>query len=228
MTVKKQSRKRNILLFFSFLFLRGFVTYCFSRAGERVPPLRNLHVYSTVPLRPFQDKARTQPLTKTVQNHPTLKPSSPQHKTIQYHKEKLQKKKKKEKKMMHQPRRQQLTADLWAKAGELEKQFASYKKKVEKSDQAKDESTLREKRDGGRGEYYERYMRIRDVKLRQQLSLRIERKQSEMTAMWEKLEKSRAEMTVRFGGGTVGRAGLRPVPVRTPSPSAPKKTVQVR
>lgn len=129
--------------------------------------------------------------------------------------------------MMHQPRRQQLTADLWAKAGELEKQFASYKKKVERSDQARDdESASREKReqvrkDGGRGELYERYMRIRDAKLREQSSLRMERRGTEMAAMLDKLERSRAELAARFAGA--GTAG----PVQTPSPSVSKKTVQV-
>jgi hypothetical protein len=123
--------------------------------------------------------------------------------------------------MMHQSRRQQLTAELWAKAGELEKHFASYKKKIEKLDQTKDEPAPGEKKDGQRGEVYERYMKIRDVKLREQLSLRIDRKQDEMTGLWEKLEKRQAEMTVQFGGA--GRV----VPMRTPSPSAQKKTVEV-
>jgi hypothetical protein len=122
---------------------------------------------------------------------------------------------------MHQSQRQQLTADLWAKAGELEKQFASYKKKIEKSDQAKDEANPSEKKDGRRGKLYEKYMKIRDLKLREQLSLQMDRKRNEMTAMWEKLEKRQAEMAVQFGGAE------RVVPVRTPSPSAQKKTVQV-
>ncbi|KAJ3695769.1 hypothetical protein LUZ60_001146 [Juncus effusus] len=124
--------------------------------------------------------------------------------------------------MMLHGRRQQLTADLWARAGELEKQFASYK---QKTDQSKDESTFKEKKErkkDARGELYERYMKIRDVKLREGWIAKMERKEEEMAAMWDQLEKTHADMAVRFGGGKVG-----PVPVRTPStPLVPKNSFQ--
>ncbi|XP_072983094.1 uncharacterized protein [Typha latifolia] len=92
---------------------------------------------------------------------------------------------------------------LWTKANELEEQFAAYKLRAEDkptrvSYKADRISEMEANQRDSRGELYERYAQRRDSKLREEWLLRMEEKEAEMKAMWERLEQSRAEMAATF------------------------------
>ncbi|KAG0513283.1 hypothetical protein BDA96_10G088200 [Sorghum bicolor] len=103
------------------------------------------------------------------------------------------------------------TDHLWAKAAELERDFAGYKRRLaERRAQAQHavaEAAGRRAGGGGeeddragdaagRGRRYEEYVRRRDERLRQEWRARMERKEAEVQALWARLDRSR-----RGGGG---------------------------
>ncbi|KAL6861873.1 hypothetical protein ACP4OV_017573 [Aristida adscensionis] len=109
------------------------------------------------------------------------------------------------------------TADLWAKAAELERDFAGYKRRLaERREHAAAAVAGRgadEVRGGGgggeevagRGRRYEEYVRRRDERLRHEWRARMERKEAEMKALWARLDRSASR---RGGGGGDGDGEL--------------------
>ncbi|TKW19713.1 hypothetical protein SEVIR_4G038300v4 [Setaria viridis] len=104
-----------------------------------------------------------------------------------------------------------MTDHLWAKAAELERDFAGYKRRLaERRAQTaaevaggRAEDAEEERRGGddaaaGRGRRYEEYVRRRDERLRQEWRARMERKEAEMQALWARLD--RAGSRGRRGG----------------------------
>jgi hypothetical protein len=94
---------------------------------------------------------------------------------------------------------------LWAKAAELERDFAGYKRRLaERRAHAAAAAEVvaggraeEERRGGeddaaaaGRGRRYEEYVRKRDERLRQEWRARMERKEAEMQAFWARLDRA--------------------------------------
>ncbi|KAL6606009.1 hypothetical protein ACP70R_041662 [Stipagrostis hirtigluma subsp. patula] len=103
------------------------------------------------------------------------------------------------------------TTDLWAKAAELERDFAGYKRRLAERREhavaavagAAAEEEEEEPGGGGcevagRGRRYEEYVRRRDERLRHEWRARMERKEAEMKALWARLD--RAGSRGRRGG----------------------------
>nr|CAB3467350.1 unnamed protein product [Digitaria exilis] len=108
------------------------------------------------------------------------------------------------------------TDHLWAKAAELERHFAGYKRRLAErralaaaevvagGEEAEEESHGGDAADGGgRGRRYEEYVRKRDERLRHEWRVRMERKEAEMQALWTRLDRtgSRGRLTGDDGGG---------------------------
>ena len=107
---------------------------------------------------------------------------------------------------------------LWAKAAELERDFAGYKRRLaERRAQAaaaevaaaradEDEAERRGAGDApGRGRRYEEYVRRRDERLRHEWRARMERKEAEVQALWARLDRTGSRG--RRGGGGGGGGG---------------------
>jgi hypothetical protein len=97
------------------------------------------------------------------------------------------------------------TDHLWAKAAELERDFAGYKRRLAERrahDAVAEVARAEEARGGddaaGRGRRYEEYVRRRDERLRQEWRARMERKEAEVQALWARLD--RAGSRGRRGG----------------------------
>ena len=101
---------------------------------------------------------------------------------------------------------------LWAKAAELERDFAGYKRRLaERRAQAaaaevaaaradEDEAERRGAGDAPwRGRRYEEYVRRRDERLRHEWRARMERKEAEVQALWARLDRTGSRG--RRGGG---------------------------
>ena len=112
---------------------------------------------------------------------------------------------------------------LWAKAAELERDFAGYKRRLaERRAQAaaaevaaaradEDEAERRGAGDApGRGRRYEEYVRRRDERLRHEWRARMERKEAEVKALWAQLE-----LTGRAGAGAERAPGGDTTPTTT-------------
>ncbi|KAF8733195.1 hypothetical protein HU200_015570 [Digitaria exilis] len=92
------------------------------------------------------------------------------------------------------------TDHLWAKAAELERDFAGYKRRIAErralsaaGEEAEEEShggDADADAAGGRGRRYEEYVRKRDERLRHEWRARMERKEAEMQALWTRLDRS--------------------------------------
>jgi hypothetical protein len=101
------------------------------------------------------------------------------------------------------------TDHLWAKAAELERDFAGYKRRLaERRAHAVAEVAGRaggsEEGIGdapGRGRRYEEYVRRRDERLRQEWRARMERKEAEVQALWARLDRTGSRGSSRRGGG---------------------------
>jgi len=112
------------------------------------------------------------------------------------------------------------TDHLRAKAAELERDFAGYKRRLaERRAQAAAEVAAgradEEERCGpgdaaGRGRRYDEYVRRRDERLRQDWRARMERKEAEVKALWAQLE-----LTGRAGAGAERAPGGDPTPTTT-------------
>jgi len=108
---------------------------------------------------------------------------------------------------------------LWAKAAELERDFAGYKRRLaERRAQAaaaevaaaradEDEAERRGAGDApGRGRRYEEYVRRRDERLRHEWRARMERKEAEVQALWARLDRTGSRGRLRGGGGELAAA----------------------
>ncbi|XP_020090983.1 uncharacterized protein LOC109711993 isoform X2 [Ananas comosus] len=113
----------------------------------------------------------------------------------------------------------ELNDELRVKATELERRFADYKLRIgadgtgpaprrgeirggtcaDADGTCGGEERRRRRRRRRRGELYGAYMERRDARLREGWRTRMEEKEAQMKAMWESLERSRAEMAARFG-----------------------------
>jgi hypothetical protein len=83
--------------------------------------------------------------------------------------------------------------DLWARAAELERDFAGYKRRLAERRASAAAVAVSEEEQGagegsGRGRRYEEYVRRRDERLRQEWRARMERKEAEMKAFWARLD----------------------------------------
>ncbi|CAD6339960.1 unnamed protein product [Miscanthus lutarioriparius] len=105
------------------------------------------------------------------------------------------------------------TDHLWAKAAELERDFAGYKRQlaerraqhavVEVAGRRAGGGAEEEERVGdtaGRGRRYEEYVRRRDERLRQEWRARMERKEAEVQALWARLDRTGSSSSSRRGG----------------------------
>ncbi|KAG8076951.1 hypothetical protein GUJ93_ZPchr0006g41798 [Zizania palustris] len=92
--------------------------------------------------------------------------------------------------------------DLWVKAAELERQFEGYKRRLAERRASAAAAVVDRPLDFGggadeeatavgRGRRYEAYARRRDEKLRQGWRARMERKETEMKALWARLDRRR-------------------------------------
>ena len=108
------------------------------------------------------------------------------------------------------------TDHLRAKAAELERDFAGYKRRLaERRAQAAAEVAAgradEEERCGpgdaaGRGRRYDEYVRRRDERLRQDWRARMERKEAEVQALWARLDRTGSRGRLRGGGGELAAA----------------------
>lgn len=102
--------------------------------------------------------------------------------------------------------------DLWAKAAELERDFAGYKRRL--ADRralaaavtGRDGAEEEEQRSAGegaaaRGRRYDEYVRRRDERLRQEWRARMELKEAEMKALWARLDRGGGSRSRRGGDG---------------------------
>ncbi|KAJ1258428.1 hypothetical protein BS78_10G074000 [Paspalum vaginatum] len=101
------------------------------------------------------------------------------------------------------------TEHLWAKAAELERDFAGYKRRLaERMAHGVGDEVPERGGDGDaaaeRGRRYEEYVRRRDERLRQEWRARMERKEAEMQELWARLDGSRG----RRGGGELAAASF--------------------
>ena len=100
------------------------------------------------------------------------------------------------------------TDHLWAKAAELERDFAGYKRRLVKR-RAHAVAEVAGRAGGGkegvgdaagRGRRYEEYVRRRDERLRQEWRARMERKEAEVQALWARLDRTGSRGSRRGGG----------------------------
>ncbi|TVU12213.1 hypothetical protein EJB05_45846, partial [Eragrostis curvula] len=111
-------------------------------------------------------------------------------------------------------------ADLWAKAAELERDFAGYKRRLAERRAcaaavavAADTSNRGAEEEGrggdvaGRGRRYEEYVRRRDERLRQEWRARMERKEAEMKDLWARLDRAGSRGRSGGDGGELASAG---------------------
>ncbi|CAN6172885.1 unnamed protein product [Urochloa humidicola] len=116
------------------------------------------------------------------------------------------------------------TDHLWAKAAELERDFAGYKRRLaERRAQAVAELAAggrsegevedgKERRGdddeaGGRGRRYEEYVRRRDERLRHEWRARMERKEAEVQALWSRLDRNGSRGHAAAAAGVGARDG---------------------
>ncbi|GJN29388.1 hypothetical protein PR202_gb17612 [Eleusine coracana subsp. coracana] len=113
-------------------------------------------------------------------------------------------------------RASETAGDLWAKAAELERDFAGYKRRLAEkracaaaavavagdgAGGGDEEEEEEEEQSAGRGRRYEEYVRRRDERLRQEWRVRMERKEAEMKALWARLDRAAGSRSRRGGDG---------------------------